>query len=276
MIWKPKRINEGTRVTTRLDTELEVALTAMEASFHVRLIGMFAPDVVWAPPDTEAAPWLAKNNPDFDQFPVKQGDATVGILLRQGNHSGKTVYQAMQPLRDGLIASADMPIADLIPELRESQCRLIVRGGRIDGLVTQSDLLKLPVRMLLFGLISHLELCLRELIRKRAPWPKWLELVEPERRREIRGKLAELTNARFEPDPLEFTNFSDVLNVLAHQPDLGDGFRTETDSIRNLRNDVAHAKTYISSPDDVRQFVDRFTYIRGWSDRVSRMLKAAQ
>jgi hypothetical protein len=38
-----------------LDTELEAALKAMEASFHVRLIGTFAPDLVSAPANVEAA-----------------------------------------------------------------------------------------------------------------------------------------------------------------------------------------------------------------------------
>jgi hypothetical protein len=47
-------------------------------------------------------------------------------------------------------------------------------------------------------------------------------------------------------------------------------------AITLLRNNIAHAKTYISSPDEVRQFVDHFTHIRDSIDRVSRRLKAAQ
>jgi hypothetical protein len=259
-----------------LDTELEVALKALEASFHVRLIGTFEPDLAWAPADVEAAPWLAKNYLDFDQFPVKQGDATVGILLREGDHGDKPVNESMQQLRDGLIVSADMPIVDLIPHLRANHYRLVLRGGRIDGLVTQSDMLKLPVRMLLFGLISHLELSLRALIRKRVPWPEWMELLGPKRRRVVNRQLADFKNVRFEPDPLEFTDFSDVQNALANQPDLADGFRAATDAIRELRNEIAHAKTYVSSADDMHQFVDRFGYVREWIDRVSRMLRAAE
>src|SRR5437899_10933759 len=100
-----------------LSTELEAALSAMEASFHVRLISTFDEDLVCAPADEEAARWLMANHPDFDQFPVKEGDATVGVLLRKGDHRSRTVLESMQPLREGLIVSADMPIADLIPEL---------------------------------------------------------------------------------------------------------------------------------------------------------------
>jgi hypothetical protein len=98
------------------EAEFQSALKAMEASFHVRLIGTFPPELVWAPADAQAASWLATNYLDFDQFPVKQGDKTVGVLLREGDHTGKAVCEAMQPLREGLIVSADMAIAELIPQ----------------------------------------------------------------------------------------------------------------------------------------------------------------
>src|SRR5205807_6667849 len=127
------------------------------------------PDLVCAPAEADATAWLSDSNPDFDQFPVKQGDATVGILLREGDHTMKIVRDAMQPLCEGLIVSADMPIADLIPQLRESHYRLVLRGGRIDGLVTQSDLLKLPVRLVVFALITHLEQVMADLIFLRLP-----------------------------------------------------------------------------------------------------------
>jgi len=258
-----------------LDTELGAALEAMEGSFHVRLISTFVPDLVWAPADEDAASWLAANSPEFDQFPVKDRDRTVGVLLRDERHRARSIRDAMQPLRDGLIVSADMPITQLIPQLCEHHFRLVLRGGRIDGLVTQSDLLRLPVRMLIFGLVSHLELCLRALVRQRSPWPAWLELLEPGRRQDIRGRIGALSSARLEPDPLEFTNFGDVVRVLADQRDL-DGFRSEGEAIRYLRNDVAHAKTFINSADDVPLFVERFAYLRGWIDRCSRLLNGAE
>jgi len=261
---------------TGLDSELDLALKAMGSSFHVQLIGTFAPDLIWAPADAEAADWLTENSPEFDQFPVKHGNSTIGILLRQGGLRGRTVREVMQPLREGVIVSADMPIAELIPQLCESHYRLVLRGGRLDGLVTQSDLIKLPVRMLLFGLISHLELCLRALIRKRFRGPEWLDLLKSARRRAVRAKLGEFKAARFEPDPLEFSNFSDVVTVLRHQADLDEDFLIKTEHIRKLRNDIAHAKTYISSPQDVGEFVERFNDTRQLIARVTKMLKVPQ
>lgn len=255
-----------------LGSELQAALKATERSFHVRLIGTFGSDLVWAPPDAEAASWLADNSPDFDQFPVRDGDVTVGLLHRRSDYGHLRVRDVMDRLCEGLIVAADMPIADLIPQLRDSHARLVLRGVRIDGVVTQSDLLKLPVRMLLFGLITHLEMCLRALVRERAAFPIWLDRLSPPRRRALRQKLERLKAARLEPDPLEFSNFSDVVDALAHEADLGQDFRDAADSIRNLRNEVAHAQTFITSTADVQRFVARFDLVREWIERVSRML----
>src|SRR5689334_2935516 len=94
-----------------LNADLDAALRAMEASFHVRAIATFDPDLVWVPHDAPADEWLRDNNPDFDQFPVRQGTATVGVLVRSGKgYAGKSVREAMHPLQEGIIVSADMPI----------------------------------------------------------------------------------------------------------------------------------------------------------------------
>jgi hypothetical protein len=258
-----------------LDAELEAALRATEQSFHVQLIGTFAPDLVCAPANEQATPWLAANHPDFDQFPVRNGELTIGILARSSEYGGKTVAEAMQPLSEGLIVSAGMPISELIPQLGVSHSRLVLRGERIDGLVTRSDLLKLPVRMLIFGLISHLEMCCRELIRQRVPWPKWSQRLGPERRRAMLKKLGELKSARLEPDPLEFSTFNDAIQVLAQEPDLGMEFQEEAKAVLGLRNDIAHAKTFISSASDVQDFVNRFNSTHALLGRLSKMLRTA-
>ena len=258
---------------TGLNDDLEVALGATEASFHVHLIATFDPDLVVVPAGEDADSWLAANHPNYDQFPVRQDSATVGVLLRQGYASGRTVEQRMRPLNEEMIVSADMPIADLIPLLRKSHFRLVLRGNRLDGLVTQSDLLRLPARMLLFGLITHLELCLRALIKQRKPWPVWWHMLSEKRREKLKESLGELTKARFEPDALEVTNFSDAVHVLAKEHDLDGRFVNDMHEIKRLRNDIAHAKTFVSSPKDVADFVGRFESLRDWIGRITELVE---
>ena len=257
-----------------LHDDLDASLKGANAGLHVRLIATFEPDIVSAPADADADAWLAGARPDFDQFPVKDGHRTVGILLRDGQYGGRTVRDVMHRVGEEVMVSADMPIAELIPQLRHHHYRLVLRGSRIDGLVTQSDLLKLPVRMLLFGLLSHLELLLRQFVDQRAPWPAWGSLLSSRRRAQIEKDLRQLRSARFEPNPLELSSFGDVLTVLTKCPKKGDDF-THGSPIKRLRDDVAHAKAYITSPSDVRDFVDCYENIERWIHRATTRLKIA-
>ena len=246
----------------------------MEASFHVRLISTFTPHLVCAPAEANADEWLGSNHPDFDQFPVKDGNATVGVLVRRDGYRSQAVRDAMHPLREGIIVSADMPIQDLIPDLCVDHFRLVLNRGRIDGLVTQSDLMKLPVRMLVFGLVSHLEICLRALVRQLSPAANWLDRLPQHRRAALEQRRQALAADRLEPDLTEFTDFSDMVSALAGHPGLDDRFFVEVDGIRRLRNEVAHARTFIRSADDVRAFVNRFNSLRVWISHTTQLLPA--
>jgi hypothetical protein len=258
-----------------LDIEFDKALKAMEASFHVRLIGTFEPDLSWAPAEADAVTWLAKNNPDFDQFPVKQGGATVGTLLRQGNHTGKAVRDAMQPLREGLIVSADMPIADLIPQLRESHYRLILRGGRIDGLVTQSDLLKLPVRLVIFGLIIHLEQVMAEVVSAQWPNDVWFVKLAKSRQCKILEKESELRSRGMNPPKIELTEFSNKRDLCRQLIDGSKSrFKKELEDLRDLRDQIAHAATFVdrsAGKTGVAAMVDKLESTKHWIAEMAKL-----
>src|SRR5262245_53615242 len=99
-----------------LTRSFEAAREATRAAFHIRLIGTFEPELVCAPADVNADAWLAAAQPDFDQFPVRDGDRTIGLLVR-GSYPGTLVRDAMRPLSEELIASAGMAIAELIPRM---------------------------------------------------------------------------------------------------------------------------------------------------------------
>jgi hypothetical protein len=257
------------------DAEFKAALRAMEASFHVRLIATFEPDLVCAPAEANAATWLANSNPDFDQFPVKHGDATVGILLRQGEYTGKTIREAMHPLREGVIVSADMAIADLIPQLRESHYRLILRGGRIDGLVTQSDLLKLPVRIVLFALITHLEQIMADLISVRWPDESWFGKLTEGRQTNIIKKETELRSRVMNLPKIELTEFCDKADLCKQIVDGSKSrFKEDLESLRVLRDQLVHAATFVDDSDGktgVAAFVDKFESAKRWIDELTKL-----
>lgn len=88
----------------------------------------------------------------------------------------------MLPLSDRMLVAANMPMLDFIPLLGENPFWLVVFGSRIDGIVTRSDLLKLPVRICVFTLVTHLELVMMNRIRTLfADEVGWFALLSPNR-----------------------------------------------------------------------------------------------
>ena len=253
--------------------QLDLALTALEASFHVQVISTFGDALVCAPAEAVAADWLAQNEPDFDQFPVKRGTETVGVLHRRAVKDRLLVQDTMHPLREGLVVSAHMPITDLIPKLKDTSYRLVLRGAQIDGLVTHSDLLKLPVRMVAFSLLTHLELLMAARIE--GHWPQdaeWIQLLSPGRQQRVRDKQAQLSQRRMNPRLLELTDFCDKRTLCKRLVGDGVAFEGDMKAIETLRNQVAHAGDFLDAslgPGAVAAFVDRFESAKHWIHELS-------
>ena len=76
----------------------------------------------------------------------------------------------MTPLDDSLLTTADQPLMALLHDLVvPPYYRLVVEGKDMRGIVTRSDVLKLPVRVLAFTFIADVESLLNKKITQRCP-----------------------------------------------------------------------------------------------------------
>ncbi|MEO8360755.1 MAG: CBS domain-containing protein [Vicinamibacteria bacterium] len=254
---------------------MEVALRAMDASFHVKLIGTFHPSLLCAPAEAPAQSWLRDNPSDFDQFPVKENGKVVGLLLRNLVSAGKSVKEVMSPIADGLVVSADMPIGELIPRLNLCDHRLIVRGDSIEGLVTQSDLLKLPVRLLLFALVTHLEQIMATLIGAWWPRDSWLSCLAVGRLAKVNEKEATLRGQGMNPPKIELLEFGDKRDLCRRRLDRERGrFKNDLEALGRLRDQLAHAATFIDNAHQaggVSALVANFDAARYWIATLSQI-----
>ncbi len=252
---------------SHLSRSFDAAREATKAASHVRLIGTFEPELVCAPADANADAWLADAPRDFDQFPVREGDRTIGLLVR-GSHSGRAVRGAMLPLSEALIASADMPIAELISRMKTPPYRLILSGDRIDGLVTQSDLLKLPVRVVVFGLLTHLETAMGDLVSTHWPGDAWTTLLSAGRHGKLVEKEAALRRRGMNPPRIELTEYADKRDLCRRLLTTErKRFDREMDGLRDLRDQLAHAATFLDEADGstgIASFVDKCEAARYW------------
>jgi hypothetical protein len=186
----------------------------------------------------------------------------------RGSYPGRVVRDAMLPLSEELIASADMPIAELIPRMRALPYRLILRGDHIDGLVTQSDLLKLPVRIVVFGLLTHLETVMGDLVSTHWPGDGWMDVLSPGRKARLLEKETALRQRGLNPPRIELTEFADKRDLCKRM--IANGrkrFDRELDGLRDLRDQLAHAATFLDDGDGsmgIESFVDRCECARHW------------
>lgn len=146
-----------------LDIDPPRVLSSIERGLTVSLVATFEPDLVCCQTNAQIGDLL--ETPifrPFDYLPVTVEGRIVGLLplaqLRTGNTNHRNAGDEMLPLDERRLISADVGILTFIEQADEQHaCRLVVRGTRIDGIVTLSDLQKLPVRPALFLFITHLE-----------------------------------------------------------------------------------------------------------------------
>lgn len=151
-----------------LTGDSNLLLSSVEESLTVSLISTFDP---WCCDADDGLKDVVGSEElrEFDYVPVKEGTEVVGLLHRtvhDTEDAAGPVRDAMCPLRGDLIISANAGILSYIEGADERPCRLVLRGSRLDGIVTLSDLQKLPARPVIFLLVTHLELLMARWIRQ--------------------------------------------------------------------------------------------------------------
>jgi CBS domain-containing protein len=210
----------------------------------------------------------------FDCIPVRNGERVVGVLERNGELASGPAREAMRRLDDGLLVSSNEPLKGFIPLLAESPHRLVVRGTRIEGIVTRSDVHKLPVRLLAFALVTHLEMTMAEVIISRSSDDDWRRLMSEGRQRKVMEKFEQLRTENFDPPLIEMTEFADKRCVLAKMGVLDFPGKSKAvkvfERIEELRNKVAHAATYAESVEQLADFIQVLQLTEAWIWRLSQ------
>lgn len=178
----------------------------------------------------------------------------------------------MRRLDDGLLVSSDEPLKGFIPLLIESPHRLVVRGARIEGIVTSSDVHKLPVRLLAFALVTHLEMTMADVIVRGSDGEDWTLLLSEGRQRKVMEKFGRLRTEKFDPPLIEVTDFCDKRDVLAKIGVLNVPSKRKAvddfERIEELRNSVAHAATYAQTEEQLAKFVELSELTEAWIGRL--------
>ena len=167
------------------------------------------------------------------------------------------VQDCYQPLAEHHLLAADASILEFVRRADRHPCQLIVRGDRITGLVTLSDLQRLPVRMTLFALLTGFEMTLIEAIKRRFPEDEeWLSHLPTTRQCKVKKAIQKAKSKDNFVHGLYATNFFDKQLIVQRFTCFeygGERLETELGDIRRLRNQIAHADNFALTPEQARE-----------------------
>lgn len=218
--------------------------------------------------------------PDFDHIPVtengKPDGRMLGLLDAHRFQPGEDVVAVSDVychLGEEHLIGADAPIIDFVLGATEGDCKLLVSGKSIAGLVTVSDLQALPVRAALFTLVTRLELLMAERIKATHPDPQaWLARLSKGRQEKLHSEMKEAKEGEAFVDALLFTQFADKKDILAKAGNLPTSrrqFEKDLDAAQELRDELAHANEYASSRTKALEVCHTVKAISIWISRLS-------
>jgi hypothetical protein len=244
---------------------LGVTLAGLEAGFKVSHIAAF--DLEVCAPDMSVS--NALNDPglmDFDHIPVREGSRIVGMLERGSLKGTGIVRDHMHLLHGEMLVSAEEPLPSFLPTLEKSPYRLVVRGTKVAGIVTISDVAKLPVRVLAFTSVAHLEAAITKVIRTEcANDEKWLSLLGGQRAG-VENRLQDRKKQNLHLlSPMEVAYLSEKITVVSKLRSLT---KLESDRklITNFRNSLAHDGDFVEECKGVRGLLERLALVQHWID----------
>jgi hypothetical protein len=169
-----------------------------------------------------------------------------------------------RPLDDSILVSADAPLWHFIHTVHEQPYRLVVDKTAIAGIVTWSDLLKVPVLVLAFSLMAELELAMNRRILEQYKDDSWVGLLDPKAQEKISYRRSKLEAENLTLPTIELADLWHKAKVLRGILGAGRDFEAELEKVVKLRNDVDHVKEIVRSDADLKGFVEHLETAEAW------------
>ncbi len=203
---------------------------------------------------------------DFDVLGIEDKGSVYGYVEQSKLQTG-VCRDYQKTFHPSEIIAESTPIIWVLPILRNQPRVFVLERNQVVGIVTRGDLQKAPVRMLLFGLVTLLEMHLLRLIRVHYPDDSWTRYLS-DQRLEKATTLLSYREARKEAidlaDCLQFCDKSvlilisdeirERLGFISH--DAGEQFLKEAEK---LRDKLAHGQDIVigSSWQDIIELTEK-------------------
>lgn len=190
---------------------------------------------------------------NYDVLGVRENGVIQGYVRRQDLKTGRC-RDFLKQFRPADIIASTTPLIELLPLLRIKAQLFVLERTEITSLVARADLQKSPVRMLLFGLVSLLEMYLVEMVRLCYPGDSFRDKLAPGRLDKAEKLLSALTTEDEEIDLAGCLKMADKRDLLIQMPgfleffSLGDGKQASKrfKEMERLRDKLAHGQDLIA------------------------------
>ena len=262
--WVKDGVAEKTRWATGSDVGSAV-LDLVQRSLTVDTIMTPRAHLATCRRDETASAVMDRNEDHFSFLPVvddTERKRFLGLYRAEQWFSDEApdepIRHDFELLSENHVIGADASIIEFVMTADERPARLVVSGNEVAGLVTLSDLQRLPVRAAIFTLMTSLEIAMAERIE--TEWPDdptgWLELLSDQRRDEVLKKIDTAKQKDGFVSAIMFTQLSHKATILRKEELVsgsGKQLKRDFNEIRDLRDHLAHANYYAETPEAARQ-----------------------
>lgn len=183
---------------------------------------------------------------DFDQVPLTDADNVyIEAVFVRGT--------GLVDLREDMFMASDGPLISFLETADQQRFRFLVENSKVSGMVTLSDIQRLPVYSVLFSLVLAVEMLLMDWIRKTcgADENAWLEHLDRRQQGVIEKHWNETLKKNLAIDHLSCATFGQEIRAA-----VGLGLFRNNDKrhvsfkeLETLRNKICHAAEFALAPE---------------------------
>ena len=190
---------------------------------------------------------------EFDVFGILKDNVLFGYIKQDELKEG-LCEKYQNPFKPTELISDSTPLIELLSILHDQPRIFVLKCNRVVGIITHGDLQKAPVRMLLFGLISLLEMNLLRLIKSYYPDDSWKGILSNGRIKQAENLLNTLKERNEGIDLADCLQFCDKRKIILNNQEIVERiWQNDKNSLRNvlkgiqeLRNKLAHSQDIIT------------------------------
>ncbi|MBI4188291.1 MAG: hypothetical protein HY529_03685 [Chloroflexi bacterium] len=192
---------------------------------------------------------------DFDVLGIAKNAIVYGYVNRHSLGKGHC-EQYTHTFHPSELIAESTPLLGLLLILHDKPRVFVLEGNCVNSIVTRGDLQKAPVRMLLFGMVSLLEMQLLRIIEDHYPSDSWQKqgILKSKRIEEANKLFYERQQRNETIDLADCLQFCDKREIVLKTPEilkaLGFGGKEKTERFlketEKLRDKLAHSQDVVT------------------------------